>query len=67
MTLFADTRFLPSVGRTPLLSFVLASIVGEVATFALLLDFGMFIAVTGMPFGGALVGLCASRAALHRT
>lgn len=43
-----------------LLAFVLAAIVGEVTTLLLLWDFGIPVALSGMPFGGSLFGLCAS-------
>ena len=48
------------VTRLGLLAFLLAAIVGEIATVALLWELGTLIAFGGMPFGGALCGVCAA-------
>ena len=43
-----------------LLTFVLGALVGEISTLVLLWDLGQLIALSGMPFGGAVVGVCAA-------
>jgi hypothetical protein len=64
--LVQSRHFAAAIG-TPLLSFVVGAIVGEVTTFALLCDLGILTAVSGMPFGGAAFGVCAAAAATYRT
>ena len=67
VTVLIQSRHFAALTETPLLSFVIGAIVGEVTTFALLIDLGILTAVTGMPFGGAVFGVCAALAATYRT
>jgi hypothetical protein len=46
--------------RCALLAFVLAAVVGEVTTVVLLWDFGLSVALSGMPLGGGILGVCAA-------
>lgn len=48
----------PAVGA-PLVAFLIAAIIGEVATIALLWPSGPLITVVCAPFGGVLFGGCA--------
>ena len=65
--MLVESRHFAAVAGTPLLSFVVGSIFGEVTTFTLLCDLGILTAVSGMPFGGAVFGVCAAAAATYRT
>ena len=63
VTVLVESRHFAAVTGTPLLSFVAGALVDEVATVSLLRDLGALTAVGGMPFGGAVLGVCAEMAA----
>jgi hypothetical protein len=67
VTVLVERRHFAAVTGTPLLSFVVGAIVGEVTTVTLLWELGAGLAVGGMPFGGAVLGVCAALAATYRT
>ena len=47
--------------KEALVAFVVAAILGQLATVAILWDLGMLIAMSAMPFGGAiLIGVLAA-------